>query len=186
MMPPVLAPALLLLLRVLDPHGLAVPGAAVEFRGAGGTLRLTTAQDGTLTAPLEPPLEIRVSATGFETAIRRIEAPPAGELVLRLRPATVRTSIEVRVRDELPGTGTAPEIDRSGARTVFDAVERLVPGAFVTRRGVMGYGIATNGTGIVTIRGIGESPNTGVRDSTTPTTATSASSTRETKPENKA
>jgi outer membrane cobalamin receptor len=45
---------------------------------------------------------------------------------------------------------------------VFDAVDRVVPGAFVTRRGAMGYGISTNGTGGVSIRGIGESPNTGV------------------------
>jgi iron complex outermembrane receptor protein len=49
-----------------------------------------------------------------------------------------------------------------GARTVFDAIDRLVPSAVVTRRGVMGYGIATNGTGAVSIRGVGGSPNTGV------------------------
>jgi hypothetical protein len=41
-------------------------------------------------------------------------------------------------------------------------VDRIVPGAFVTRRGVMGYGISTNGTGAISIRGIGGSPNTGV------------------------
>ena len=63
---------------------------------------------------------------------------------------------------ETTAIGTAIEIDRGGARTVFDAVDQLVPGAFVTRRGVMGYGIATNGTGSVSIRGVGASPNTGV------------------------
>ena len=168
-MPPMLGTACLLvpvLLRVLDPHGLAVPGAAVEFRGAAGSVRAITAQDGTATALLEGPVEVRVSAAGFETAIRRIEPPPEGELVLRLQPAMLRTALEVVVRDEGagmgPSVGSALEIDRSGARTVFDAVERLVPGAFVTRRGVMGYGIATNGTGVVSIRGIGQQPNTGV------------------------
>ena len=78
----------------------------------------------------------------------------------------VETSVEVIVREPAPvetaTVGTAVEIDRGGARTVFDAVDQLVPGAFVTRRGIMGYGIATNGTGSVSIRGIGGSPNTGV------------------------
>ncbi len=54
------------------------------------------------------------------------------------------------------------QMDMTGARTVLDAVEKLVPGAFLTRRGVMGYGIAANGTGGITIRGIGGQPNTGV------------------------
>lgn len=57
---------------------------------------------------------------------------------------------------------TAREIEPTGARTVLDAVASLVPGAFVTRRGVMGYGIATNGTGGISIRGVGGQPNTGV------------------------
>jgi len=89
-------------------------------------------------------------------------------VMLRLHPATIHTTVDVVVRDSpalgthLTSVGSALEIERSGARTVFDAVEKLVPSAFVTRRGVMGYGISTNGTGTVTIRGIGESPNTGV------------------------
>ena len=81
-------------------------------------------------------------------------------------PTVFRITVQVIVSEPAPvetsTLGTALEIDRGGARTVFDAVDQLVPGAFVTRRGVMGYGIATNGTGGVSIRGIGESPNTGV------------------------
>ncbi len=57
---------------------------------------------------------------------------------------------------------TSREIEPTGARTVLDAVTSLVPGAFVTRRGIMGYGIATNGTGGISIRGVGGSPNTNV------------------------
>ena len=45
---------------------------------------------------------------------------------------------------------------------MFDAVEDLSPGVYVTRRGVMGYGISTNGTGAVSVRGVGGSPNTDV------------------------
>lgn len=81
-------------------------------------------------------------------------------------PTVFRITVQV-VGSELaqPATtsvGTALEIDRGGARTVLDAVDQFVPGAFVTRRGMMGYGIATNGTGAVSIRGVGESPNAGV------------------------
>jgi hypothetical protein len=58
---------------------------------------------------------------------------------------------------ETGSTGVSSiEIDQTGARTVFDAVDKLVPSAFVTRRGVMGYGIAGSGTGQVTVRGVGK------------------------------
>jgi iron complex outermembrane receptor protein len=160
------APAATLTLRLLDPHGLPVAGAAVEIRGRDRTARLETDEAGAATVQAELPVEVRASAAGFEMAVRKIEAPPQGDVVLRLTPAAVHTTLDVVVRDETagmgPSVGGALEIDRSGARTVFDAVEKLVPGAFVTRRGVMGYGIATNGTGTVSIRGVGEQPNTGV------------------------
>jgi iron complex outermembrane receptor protein len=152
-------------LRILDPHGLPVAGALVEIRGAQGSRMARSAADG-LVSRIEAPAEIRVTAAGFETLATRIEARAAGTVELRLRPAILRTSVDVVVRDEGPAAGAAVgsalEIERSGARTVFDAVERLVPGAFVTRRGAMGYGIATNGTGQVWLRGVGGQPNTGV------------------------
>ncbi len=78
----------------------------------------------------------------------------------------VYTSVDVVVKR--PADGIEPveagrvQMDMTGARTVLDAVEKLVPGAFVTRRGVMGYGISTNGTGGITVRGVGGQPNTGV------------------------
>lgn len=154
-----------LTLRLLDPQGLAVAGAAVEIRDAAGARTVISGSDGEVTG-IQTPAEIRVTSPGFEPAAIRIEARGARSVELRLRPAVVRTSVEVRVRDEAepsrPPAGDAVTIERSGARTVFDAVERLVPGAFVTRRGVMGYGIATNGTGQVSLRGVGGSPNTGV------------------------
>ena len=69
----------------------------------------------------------------------------------------VRDSVDVVVSDSptVPViTGDTLAIDATGARTVFDAVERLVPGAFVTQRGVLGYGISSNGTGQISIRAV--------------------------------
>jgi outer membrane cobalamin receptor len=165
------APAADFHLQILDPQGAAVAGATVEIRAAharGRPIIAVSNGSGGIRVSFEPPAEIRVTATGFDPLVHRQETEADRAVALVLRPATLHTTVNVVVRD-VPAPGTSPtsvgsalEIDRSGARTVFDAVEKLVPGAFVTRRGVMGYGIATNGTGVVTIRGIGESPNAGI------------------------
>ena len=128
----------------MDPSGALIPHAAIERLGATA----------------------RISAPGF--ASRTIALPEGqGEVRVTLDPAPLRTSVDVVVRAAGAETAqtiatTALEIESTGARTVLDAVDRLAPGAFVTRRGVMGYGIAANGTGAVSVRGIGGSPNTGV------------------------
>ena len=131
-------------IEVCDQSGAIIPNARVDVFGR----------------------TLRVSAPGFAP---RTVTLAEGEQSVRvtLEPAPVVTSIDVVVRQAPLESGTAAtsttlEIERTGARTVFDAIDRLVPSAFVTRRGVMGYGIATNGTGGVNIRGIGGSPNTGV------------------------
>ena len=158
-------------LRVVDLQGLPIANATVEIRrvrAGGRPMTVTTDANGNAQVHFEPPAEVRVTATGFDPLVQNQATSPQGVVTLRLRPATIHTTVDVVVRDSpalgthLTSVGSALEIERSGARTVFDAVEKLVPGAFVTRRGVMGYGIATNGTGIVTIRGIGESPNTAI------------------------
>jgi iron complex outermembrane receptor protein len=130
---------------VVDPSGSVIPTAVIE--ASGGSLR--------------------ISAPGFSS--RTVSAPKDGSTVrVVLYPAPLVTAVDVVVRDGASAdasnvtTSTALEIERTGARTVFDAIDRLLPSAFVTRRGVMGYGIATNGTGGVTVRGVGGSPNTGV------------------------
>jgi len=159
------APALRL--TVVDAHNAAIPGARVEVRAldaesAALPARLT-GQDGAAEFAVDPPVEVRVRAEGFEPLVRRLETP--GPLTLRLQPAILRTTVNVTVRDEASPLGTEAstlEIDRTAARTVLDGVDRVAPGAFLTRRGVMGYGIATNGTGGLSIRGVGESPNAGV------------------------
>lgn len=129
---------------VVDPSGAVIPNAVVEVTGGSA----------------------RVSAPGFAPKV--IVLPPGGgEARVTLEPAPLRTTVDVVVRAagaEAAQTiaTTALEIESTGARTVLDAIDRLAPGAFVTRRGIMGYGIATNGTGAVNVRGIGGSPNTGV------------------------
>ncbi len=152
--------------RVVDLLDASVPGARVEARApSGDTQAKRTGPDGQAVFDLAPPLSIRVAAEGFEPASEAIRTAGGGTRVIRLRPAILRTSVDVVVRDEpdpMAPAETRLEIERTGARTVLDAVDRLVPGAFVTRRGVMGYGIATNGTGALSIRGVGGSPNTGV------------------------
>jgi len=154
--------------RVLDPQGLPVPGARVEMRSAdrrSPPAVVTTSAEGVAKSDLSAPVEITVEIAGFETVRERIDSGAGDSAVIRLRPSIARSSVDVIVRDD-PGVATTvssnPEIERTGARTAFDAAEQVVPGLSVTRRGVMGYGISTNGTGGVSIRGIGESPNTGV------------------------
>lgn len=129
---------------VLDPSGAIIPNAIVE-RLSGSA---------------------RISAPGFAPKTVAL-AGAQNELRIALDPAPLQTSVDVVVRGEGADTAqsiatTALEIESTGARTVLDAIDRLAPGAFVTRRGVMGYGIAANGTGAVSLRGIGGSPNTGV------------------------
>jgi outer membrane cobalamin receptor len=154
--------------RVVDPQGLSVSGARVEVRGPDrrhSPAVAATSTDGIARFEVDVPIEITVQASGFDGFRERIESTTADPTVIRLRPAMVRSSIDVIVRedrDTVTAVGSNLEIERTGARTVFDAVEQAVPGVSVTRRGVMGYGISTNGTGGVTIRGMGGSPNTGV------------------------
>ncbi len=160
---PALLAAQTLEVRVQDPHAAAVPGARVEcLRSAS---RALTNLEGSARLDCALPAELRVTAPGFEPEGLRVATHLGDPLVVRLRPAPLRSTLEVVVRETPeagPIAGSRVEIDRRGARTVLDAVEKLAPGAFVTRRGVMGYGIATNGTGVVTIRGVGGQPNTGV------------------------
>jgi iron complex outermembrane receptor protein len=154
--------------RVVDSSEGVIAGARVEARAsdAGRTAAAgLTGADGIAALETAVPCEIAVEAEGFEPVRQRVEAAASEPVSVRLRPAIMRTSIDVAVRDEaagVPYAGSTLDIERTGARTVLDAVDRVIPGAFVTRRGAMGYGISTNGTGAVSIRGVGGSPNTGV------------------------
>jgi len=152
-------------IRVVDPQEKAIAGADVAICSQGKFLSKQTDEKGELVVQIAMPVEIRVTAAGFDPSDLKLDIVPSRDLTVRLRPATVHTTIEVVVREEGAATDTtertALDIDRGGARTVFDAVDKLVPGAYVTRRGVMGYGL-NSPSGAVMIRGMGGSPNTQV------------------------
>ena len=153
--------------RVIDSQGGAIPQASIEIQcGGDAKTALTTDSLGEAAIGCGPPAELVVSATGFAPLRTTLTNWNEGQAqTVTLSPAMIRNSVDVVVSDSATVpvvTGDALEIDRTGARTVFDAVERLVPGAFVTQRGVLGYGISSNGTGAISIRGVGESPNAAI------------------------
>ncbi len=154
-------------IRIVDSQGGAIPQASVQVQCADAArIALSANAVGEASLACRPPARLAVSAAGFgsvqETLATWNENQPH---TVKLEPAMIRNSVDVVVSDNstVPViSGDALAIDSTGARTAFDAVERLVPGAFVTHRGVLGYGISTNGTGEISIRGVGESPNAGV------------------------
>ncbi|MGA3167804.1 MAG: TonB-dependent receptor [Terriglobia bacterium] len=152
-------------LRVVDPRGGAVPGAALEIRSVNASSKVfsgVTDAQGTFTVKADLPLEIQVTAPGFESLRQKVETHTPGGIRVQLVPAALRTTIEVVVHDapamESTVEQTALDIERGGARTVFDAVENLVPSAYVTRMGILGLGLGESGS--MTLRGIGGSPTT--------------------------
>lgn len=154
-------------IRVLDPHKASISRAVVEVKEFASGEKQSTHTDiaGRVSLTVILPVEIVINFNGFEPLVYKLEKPSNEEIVLQLKLPSYNTKLDVVVCD-LPSlevsAGNALEIDRAGARTILDAVEKIVPGAFITRRGVMGYGIATNGTGMVSIRGIGEQPNSAI------------------------
>jgi iron complex outermembrane receptor protein len=54
------------------------------------------------------------------------------------------------------------QIQESNETSLLPILNGRVPGLFVTERGVLGFGVATNAAGQISIRGIGGSPTTGV------------------------
>jgi len=54
------------------------------------------------------------------------------------------------------------EIESTGQINILPALNTFVPGIFVTERNILGFGVATGGSGGISMRGIGGAPNTGV------------------------
>ncbi len=52
-------------------------------------------------------------------------------------------------------------IENSGQINILPALNFYTPGIFVTERNILGFGVSTGGSGSITIRGVGGSPNTG-------------------------
>lgn len=53
-------------------------------------------------------------------------------------------------------------IENTGETNILPALSTYSPGVFVTERNIMGFGVSTGGSGAISIRGIGGSPNTNV------------------------
>lgn len=54
------------------------------------------------------------------------------------------------------------DISRSGQYNVLTSLASHVPGFFVTERNILGFGVAVGGSGAISIRGVGSTPNTQV------------------------
>jgi iron complex outermembrane receptor protein len=54
------------------------------------------------------------------------------------------------------------EIERTGQINILPALNTFTPGVFVTERNVLGFGVATGGSGSISMRGVSSSPNTSV------------------------
>jgi len=57
---------------------------------------------------------------------------------------------------------TKQEIENTGQINILPALNTFTPGIFVTERNVLGFGVATGGSGGITMRGISSAPNTSV------------------------
>ena len=153
-------------IRITDQTGAVIPGAQVVSISSNGSSSQSVAADGMGVAQVgcQPGTTLHLSALGFEPQAAVLK-DCTGVREYRLAPASVQTTVNVAVTlDDASNESvtTSEQISRTSARTVFDALEELSPAVFVTRRGVMGYGISTNGTGQVNIRGVGGSPNTDI------------------------
>ena len=54
------------------------------------------------------------------------------------------------------------DIENTGEINVLPAISSIAPGVFITERNILGFGVATGGSGAISIRGVSGTPNTGV------------------------
>jgi outer membrane cobalamin receptor len=152
-------------LQILDSSEAAVPGAIVEIRGSAPMRQVfSTVSDGQgrIKITVRLPVTVQIKAPGFEPLNQRIEKLTSEQTTLHLMPAILHTTIEVLVQED-PASEESVErsalvIDRSGARTIYEAVDKLIPSAYVPNRGVLGHGLGTSNA--MALRGMGGSPTT--------------------------
>lgn len=98
----------------------------------------------------------------FITALFQLYAQKAGKDSTILNEVIVTgTKIETS-RKVIPlsvSQVTAREIESTGQINILPALNTFVPGLFVTQRNILGFGVSTGGSGAITMRGIGGSPN---------------------------
>ena len=100
-------------------------------------------------------------------------------LLLAVTPASAGDTLPTFTLDEVVATGTRTVADQrllpvtvsvvneqtlteKAAPNILPTLTELVPGLFITQRGVIGYGVSTGGSGGIKVRGIGGQPNTDV------------------------
>jgi outer membrane cobalamin receptor len=112
-----------------------------------------------------PLLAMTIGLTVLGSATTLGQSPPDSGRTYVLDPIVVTATQIEALRSRVPNAVsliTREDIRASGETSVLPLISRRVPGAFVTERGVLGYGVATGAAGTVMIRGAGGSPNTQV------------------------
>jgi iron complex outermembrane receptor protein len=117
---------------------------------------------------------LRITYIGYETDSSLIEVIEGKEITrvyklkakLYLAEEAVITANRIEVsRNITPMTVSLVNrnsLENGGESNLLPIVGKLVPGVFVTERGVTGFGVGDGSAGNISIRGIGGSPNTQV------------------------
>ncbi|MBN2319969.1 MAG: TonB-dependent receptor, partial [Acidobacteria bacterium] len=142
-----------------------VTGAVVEILESGEyspVVSVPTDRRGRTSVTVEVPVTVSVQMPGFEPLQRKIDSVPDGDIILQLVPDVFHLSVQVSVKDtpemKDPVERSVLSIERSGARTVYDAIDKLIPSAHVPSRGILGHGLGKSNS--LTLRGMGGSPTT--------------------------
>lgn len=101
----------------------------------------------------------------FLTPVMLCASEPDTVRTYVLDPVTVTATNLEALRSSVPNAVSVvslQDIRNSGERSVLAVINKMVPGLFLTERGVLGYGVSTGAAGGITLRGTGGSPNTGV------------------------
>ena len=91
-------------------------------------------------------------------SLRKDEVHPIGEVVV----TGTRHQTDIR---HLPMTISVVDrrkIESDMQPSLLPTLSEQVPGLFITSRGIMGYGVSTGAAGGMTLRGVGNSPTTGL------------------------
>ena len=73
-----------------------------------------------------------------------------------------KTEISRKIIPMSVSTISRQNIENTGQINVLSTLNTFIPGIFVTERNILGFGVSTGGSGSISIRGVGGSPNTGV------------------------
>jgi iron complex outermembrane receptor protein len=104
-------------------------------------------------------------ALAFITSSGTSQVKPDTMKTYYLDPITVTATNIEALRSKVPNAVsliTKTDLLESGESSVLRIISEMVPGVFVTERGILGYGVSSGAAGGISIRGSGGSPNTEV------------------------